>query len=415
MTRGQIQAIIDDLENHLTPDGIVQRAELENILTRLNQNTFNPNSDTFPSTGGGTGTGGSSTLDQVPFVIKMGKPLLAFGNSITQHDFYVKAMFDYFRSSSRQSWTNAGESTRGQIKRINQENRLPVNRTSIVSWMNGINDIRFNNNTTNYKWRHVEHVRHFLCNAFAASLTTSASPSNLVGTWQNWDKGIANNFRTNGRYTTDFNGRIDFNFPAGVKSVFVVFATNFPGDTEDFSSNVSIGCEGVLVDTINLNKRSTGYDPYTWHLPRTYFENSGGGGVTIENKDAGKKMIVDYFGYLMDPIDCEPAIVWDNTYVANELMVPGPSDGGNVVPSNINRAWFDECDQAVRDMIVADFTKYGYPVMMPRSNTFFDPANYTYTPGAGLSTFGVWDGLHPNFWGHQQVFDALRLCSIIQP
>jgi hypothetical protein len=341
------------------------------------------------------------------------KALLAFGNSITQHDFYVKAIADYFRSASRTSWTNAGESTRGQIKRINQENRLPVNRTSVVSWMNGINDIRFNNSTTNYKWRHVEHVREFLCNAFAASITTAASASSTTGTWTDWGSGLVNNGRTNGRYTTQDGGRMDFNFPAGVKSVFVCFFTNFPSDSEDFSSAVEIYCEGVLIETININKKSTLIDHYTYHLPRTYFESSGGGSLVLVNRDAGKKCIVDYFGYLADPKDVQPAIVWDNTYVADALMVSGFTEGGNTVPSGINRAWWDECDAAARQMIIDNFTFFGYPVIMPRSNTFFEPADYTYTPGAGLSTFGVWDGLHPNYWGHQKVFSALRLACIV--
>jgi hypothetical protein len=409
-SRGTLQSRINSIKNNIVADNKIDAAELIDVLTDVNDSMFNDGTDSFPAA---PSVGGSNTLDQAPVLFDYNKALIAFGNSITMHDYYVRSISDYLRCASRTAFTNAGESTRGQIKRITQEGALPTNRTAIVSWMNGINDIRFNNSTTNYKFRHVEHVREFLCNAFAASITTSASPASTSGTWVNWDKGTANNGRTNGRYTTDLNGSMTFNFPAGVKSIFVSFFTNFPADSEDFSNQVEISAEGVLVDTINLNKRSTGYDHYTWHLPRTYFEASGGGGVTIVNKNSGKKMIVDYFGYLMDAKDVQPAIVWDNSYVANQLMVAGFTEGGNTVPSGITRAWFDECDAAARQMIVESFTKYGYPVAMPRTNTFFEPADYTYTPGVNTSTAGQWDGLHPNYQGHAKMFDALRLVSLI--
>lgn len=411
-TRAQVQAAIYGIKSLITADGKIDAAELDSVLTDIIDSAHIKNSDTYPS-GSGGGTISTTDLAIVPWVVARNKALLAFGNSITQNDEYVRAMSDYFRSSSRTSWTNAGESTRGQIKRINQEDRIPLNRTSIISWMNGINDIRFNNSTTNYKFRHVDHVREFLCNAFAASITTSASPSSTTGTWTNWGNGLTYNGRTNGRYTTDLNGSMTFNFPAGVKSMFVTFFTNMPSDSEDYSSQVDVHCEGVFIESININKKSTSFDHYTYHLPRTYFEASGGGGITLTNKDSGKKMIIDYFGYLADPKDTQPAIVWDNSYVANELMVAGYSEGGNTVPSGINRAWWDECDGAVRQMIIDNFTYYGYPVIMPRTNTFFEPNDFTYTPGGGLTNPSQWDGLHPNLTGHKRIFSALRLCSIV--
>jgi hypothetical protein len=369
-------------------------------------------------------SGGGTVTETTQVVVKMGLPALFLGNSITGHEFYVRNTCDYLNTTTKTVYYDAGTSTRGNIKRINQDNILGINREFTASWMNGINDIRFNNSTTNYKWRHVEHVREFLVNAFAQSIETAAEAQIAGrtyvgvggGSWTTWGQGLINNGRSQGLKGTG-DVAIDFLIPPGVESVAIVFFTNFPGEvTETLSTSIRIEVEGQFVENINLSQRSTGggFDHYTYHVPRTYFETSGGSQVRAINLDTSRSMIVDYGVALRNSKDCPAVIVWDNSYVADELMVPGYNEFGNIVPTGIDRAWFDECDQAVRDMIDKDFIFFGYPVIKVKTNTFFEPSNYIYTPGwTDLSSATQWDGLHPNYKGHQEIFKALIPASLI--
>lgn len=421
-TRTDLKNRYSTIKNNLTADGKVSADELIDVLNDTADSTHVVLTDTYPSGGGG---GGSSalTVDRAIMPIEQGLPLVCLGNSITGHQYYTIYLSDYTNATSRTIYFNAGESTRGNILRINQQNILPVNRTFNVSWMNGINDIRFNNSTTNYKWRHVEHVREFLVNAFAQSIETAAAASGAGrtyigpggGSWTTWGKGLANNGRSQGlRGTGDV--AIDFLIPAGVESMAIVFHTNYPGEaTENFSSSVRIEVEGQFVENINLRERSTAgaLDHYTYHLPRTFFETSGGSQIRAINLDTSRSMVVDYGVALRASKDCPAAVVWDNSYVADALMVAGFMEGGNEVPTGITRAWWDECDQAVRDMIADNFTFYGYKVIMPETNRYFEPADFTYTPGfTDLTSATTWDGLHPNFLGHRRMFKGFQIAAI---
>lgn len=310
--------------------------------------------------------------------IKIGNGLDSFGDSFTagfnatNNNGYASQLSQVVKGTFRNYGVGSSLS---ELATINAYKNLSNNRTQIVTWMAGLNDIRTGG--INVLNKIEGNLRAFIASCFLENICP-ASLMQRVGTWTNLPNVYGGkSYYVGGSplYTSgNINASLTWNFE-GDNVVIGAYRTN---GTTGFYQDLLISIDnGPNIDFALLGKTDEQIS-----FDCKLIENLGSGQHTIKimPKNANQFTTVDFVATLNK--DKPPVFISEIPFLLNW------SQFGSIANKQI-------CDAAnvVINNVVSEFLCY--PVELVKVNDFYD-----FTVNASP------DGLHPNTSGHTQIMNA---------
>jgi hypothetical protein len=313
--------------------------------------------------------------------------LIVIGNSISQsgvgtYETYANMLGDFLGPTSNYSIPGSSVLNIGDMLRNTQ---VPLRRTQVTLYNNGVNDIRFNNHETMKEL--MGHVaRAFLCNSFRTATVDASAATQIAGTWTSYNGlSVTDVSKTDCLQTTDSLAELSFTVTDQSPGLYISFITNAYDDSETWSDSVDIYRSGGSVKIASVkpgNKGPANNSPYIVWLPNTDVFTT----IRIRNCTS-KKLVVDYIGTTA-PYG-SPALVAEITKVCTPALQPG-----------ITHGWWDTVNTFLRAMVEDEFIRYGYPAATIDVNTGLVIDDETYFHELATTPASA---IHPSTYAHANV------------
>lgn len=322
--------------------------------------------------------------------IQKGTGLITFGNSIASPstnpptDSMHSTILARNIGGPDSNFAVGGTNIHDALARINQEGKLPRDRTQAMLWQAGI-DCR--EDTSVYADKAVIYgARVAAARAFYRDTLVLTSGMTFSGTWSNYSAGLAAGSISNGRYTTTSGDY--FEFAANGRNAFFTFFSESPVDNAtNFTDSVQVNVDGVYYGSYDMS--NIGIAAGGKYLCAILIQNMSDAGhnIRVFNRRSDT-MAIDFAGSLKNPIDCYPVMC--------ELLLPVGSGyiGGS---GAIKKLRFNRLNNEYTKDVYYQWQKFGYPIITvdPRNGLDMNIAAHTI------------DYLHPTSAGQGIMFKSI--------
>lgn len=318
---------------------------------------------------------------------KRGEGVIAIGDSFTvglnatsEAAKYVNRLGGYIGGAV----ANQGYGGEGWVYCANKALALNSDRSRLVTFLAGLNDIRISNGTGGYGA--FPKIKANLHAALAACFLQESVPASKLTKSGNWMTlasvagGRAINIGGTAMYTPDMNAYMEWEFFGETLVIGAIACLNSNGK---MYSNMLVTIDNGPQELMQVE----GQTNETYGYVAKVYKNLGFGKHTVRIQPADTtnySCVLDYVGTLCEPWANGPVLVGHIPYVINYTT------GTHVATPQM----FTDAN-AEMDAIVAEWSDWGVAIVP--TNDFFDPAT-------GCDT----DGVHPNNTGHVQIYNGFK-------
>lgn len=310
--------------------------------------------------------------------IKIGNGLDSFGDSFTA-GYNATNLNGYAPQLSqvvKGTFRNFGVgSSLSELSTINAYQHLPNNRSQIVTWMAGLNDIRTGG--INVLNKIEGNLRAFIASCFLDEICP-ASLMTRVGTWTNLPNVYGGKSYYVGGSPLYTSGNINASLSWDFEGDNVVIGAYRTNGTTGFYQNLLISIDNQTPIEFELLGKTD--EQISFDAKVIDGLGAGSHNIKITPKNANQFTTVDFVGTLKK--DNPPVFISEIPYLLNWAQF------GSIANKQI-------CDAAnvVINNVVNEFSQF--PIALVKVNDFYD-----------FTTMASSDGLHPNTEGHTAIMNA---------